>query len=157
MHVELQNEQWKCLLLQKHITIILRELPRILWYCPLSCWFTCSVIQAVSMSLRIVSGFMCLYISLHSHLSPGGTMGTSLGEMQRNCSQTKAKQAASWYGRARVNLATSSSQFSPMRRNMKMWTARPRSPMLWYATRWGNSAQALNIQKPKIGQEDFVD
>lgn len=78
-------------------------------------------------------------------------MGTCLGEMQRNCSQTKAKPVASWCGRARVNQATSSSQFSPMRRNMRTWTARPRSPTSWSATRWDNSVQATwTIQKLKL-------
>lgn len=84
------------------------------------------------------------YHNVHSLFS-GGTMGTSLGEMQRSCSQTKAKPGASWYGRARVNRATSSSRFSPTRRNTRTWTARPRSPTLWFATRWANSPSPLAL------------
>lgn len=128
-----------------------------------SCWFACSVILVVSLSVNIVSRFMCYGLSpldptvyVFSHSSPDGTMGTSLGEMQRSCSQTKAGPAASWFGRARVNRATSFSQFSPMRRNMRTWTARPRSPTLWYATRYLSIPLVLSVTNFQAWHDVFL-
>ena len=110
--------------------------------------------QVLSLWLNIVS--VLVYHSVFSHTCPGGTTGTSLGEMQRNCSQTKAKPGASWSVRARVNRATLSSQFSPTRRNMRTWTARPRSPTLWSATRWGNAPSKLRLPRRIVGAVSHV-
>lgn len=80
--------------------------------------------------------FILCFLFSFSLSFPGGTTGTSRGEMQINCWLTKASLVVSWWEKAKVNQATLFSQFSPMKRSMKTWIVRPRSRMWWYATRW---------------------